>query len=352
MVVDDRTVASLVATSLISLAFFASPSLALAGETSSAPPVTTPADASVPAPPAMITLVGSDGESTFPSSAHTVSDVLAERGIAIEAGDYVSPSPASPVADGTRIVVRQAVSVRIVSGRRARTVRTSAASVADLLRDERVAVRHGQSVEPSVTSQPSPGETIRIVAVASWTSHVRSPIAPKIVHRTDASLPLGEATVTSGRPGVRETVLRMTRRDGGRPERTVLASRIIREPSPKVIVRGLATYSSLARVASQGFESAVRMAGSALHMIATAYSAGCYGCSGMTASGVRAGFGVIAVDPSIVPLGTKVFIPGYGRAVAGDTGGAILGHRVDLGFNTQTAAMHFGRRPITLYVLR
>jgi 3D (Asp-Asp-Asp) domain-containing protein len=96
----------------------------------------------------------------------------------------------------------------------------------------------------------------------------------------------------------------------------------------------------------------MRIAGSALHMIETAYTAGCYGCSGITASGVRAGFGIIAVDPSVIPLGTKVFIPGYGRAVAGDTGGAIQGHRVDLGFDSESAAIQFGRRPVTIYVLR
>jgi 3D (Asp-Asp-Asp) domain-containing protein len=119
-----------------------------------------------------------------------------------------------------------------------------------------------------------------------------------------------------------------------------------------VIAQGLAAYDSLAHVAEVGFASAVRLAGSALHMIATAYSAGCYGCNGITATGIRAGFGIIAVDPNVIPLGTRLFIPGYGRAIAGDTGGAIVGHRIDLGFDSDSEAMRWGSRPVTVYVLR
>jgi 3D (Asp-Asp-Asp) domain-containing protein len=104
--------------------------------------------------------------------------------------------------------------------------------------------------------------------------------------------------------------------------------------APRVVARGIAEYSSLAHVAERGFTSALHFAGSALHMIATAYTAGCYGCSGITATGVRAGFGVIAVDPHGHSARHEALHPGYGRAVAGDTGGAIVGHRVDLGMNT------------------
>lgn len=65
----------------------------------------------------------------------------------------------------------------------------------------------------------------------------------------------------------------------------------------------------------------------------TSYDQNCYGCDGTTATGMKTGFGVIAVDPTIIPLGTKVYVPGYGFAVAGDTGGAIKGYTIDLGFD-------------------
>jgi 3D (Asp-Asp-Asp) domain-containing protein len=86
-------------------------------------------------------------------------------------------------------------------------------------------------------------------------------------------------------------------------------------------------------------------------MIATAYTANCYGCSGYTKLGNRAGHGIVAVDPAVIPQGSHLYIPGYGSAVAGDTGGAIRGNRVDLGFNSNADAMQFGRRSVTVYVL-
>ena len=85
-------------------------------------------------------------------------------------------------------------------------------------------------------------------------------------------------------------------------------------------------------------------------MIATAYTANCYGCSGWTKSGRHAGHGIVAVDPAVIPLGSHLYIPGYGKAIAGDTGGAIQGRRVDLGFNTDAAALRFGRRNVLVYV--
>jgi 3D (Asp-Asp-Asp) domain-containing protein len=89
-----------------------------------------------------------------------------------------------------------------------------------------------------------------------------------------------------------------------------------------------------------------------LRMIATAYAAGCDGCSGTTKTGAQASHGIVAVDPHFIPLGTRLYVPGYGRAVAGDTGGAIRGRRIDLGFDSLRQAQSFGRRQIVVYVLR
>jgi 3D (Asp-Asp-Asp) domain-containing protein len=104
-------------------------------------------------------------------------------------------------------------------------------------------------------------------------------------------------------------------------------------------------------MARRGLASTARLADAALRMVATAYTAACSGCSGMTAIGQRAGHGIVAVDPHFIPLGTHVFIPGYGPALAGDTGGSIRGNRIDLGFDSMRDALSFGRRPVVVYVL-
>ena len=86
-------------------------------------------------------------------------------------------------------------------------------------------------------------------------------------------------------------------------------------------------------------------------MEATAYIPSDGGGSGITATGMVAQHGVVAVDPDVIPLGSHVFIPGYGVAVAGDTGGAIRGNRIDLCMNTYHEAISFGRGVVDVYIL-
>jgi len=72
----------------------------------------------------------------------------------------------------------------------------------------------------------------------------------------------------------------------------------------------------------------------------------------ITATGIPATYGVVAVDPAIIPLGSRVYIPGYGEALAADTGGAIYGYRIDLCMEDYYQAMDFGRRNVTVFVLK
>lgn len=88
-----------------------------------------------------------------------------------------------------------------------------------------------------------------------------------------------------------------------------------------------------------------------MSMEATAYLPTDGSGSGITATGVRATYGVVAVDPRIIPLGSKVYIPGYGVALAADTGGAIRGYKIDLCMESYAECMQFGRRNVTVYVL-
>ena len=73
-----------------------------------------------------------------------------------------------------------------------------------------------------------------------------------------------------------------------------------------------------------------------------------YSLPGRTATGLPVGLGVVAVDPSVIPLGTKMTIPGYGEGVAADTGSAVQGYEIDLWFPTVAAALAWGRRTVTI----
>lgn len=89
-------------------------------------------------------------------------------------------------------------------------------------------------------------------------------------------------------------------------------------------------------------------------MLATAFTANCRGCSGITAAGINLkknpNAKVIAVDPKIIPLGTKVHVEGYGDAIAGDTGGSIKGNKIDVFYPTTKMALNWGRRTVTVKV--
>ena len=107
--------------------------------------------------------------------------------------------------------------------------------------------------------------------------------------------------------------------------------------------------------ASAPAPAASQQAGKTMTVSATAYTAYCAGCSGTTATGqnLRANPNqkVIAVDPRVIPLGSKVWVEGYGTAIAGDTGGAIKGNKIDVFIPSQSAALQWGRKNITIKVL-
>lgn len=89
-----------------------------------------------------------------------------------------------------------------------------------------------------------------------------------------------------------------------------------------------------------------------MSMEATAYLPTDGSAEGLTAMGIPATYGIVAVDPDIIPLGSRVYIPGYGEALAADTGGAIYGYKIDLCMEDYYEAMDFGRRVITVFVLK
>ncbi|MBQ5696118.1 MAG: 3D domain-containing protein [Clostridium sp.] len=86
-------------------------------------------------------------------------------------------------------------------------------------------------------------------------------------------------------------------------------------------------------------------------MEATAYTGDSITATGTTPIRNEEGLSTIAVDPSVIPLGSKVYIPGYGEAIASDTGSAIKGNKIDLFFNSKDECAKWGRQNVTLYIL-
>lgn len=91
--------------------------------------------------------------------------------------------------------------------------------------------------------------------------------------------------------------------------------------------------------------------GRSLYMEASAYSAFDPGNSSHTSTGHSLKKGIVAVDPDVIPLGTKLYIPGYGDAIAGDVGSSIRGNKIDMAFDTHEEAISFGRQSVVVYIV-
>lgn len=286
------------------------------------------------------------------TTAHSVGGFLSEQGVVPQEDDFVSAEAATPLTDGMTIEYRSAVPVKLVVGGEPRELRSAAPTVGALLSAQGVELGPHDTVSPGLAQGFAPGSVVRVRRIDEWVVRVAQKIAPKVVDRVDVDLaPNGQKVVRAGSAGLRELVMRVTKVDGV-IRRSVIAQKIVKAPQTRIVARGVGALGRLTNLAVRGFQGTLKIAGNALHMLATAYTSRCIGCSGYTALGMRAGRGVVAVDPAFIPLGTKLFIPGYGPAVAGDTGSAIRGNRIDLGFNSSSDAVAFGRRPVNVYVLR
>lgn len=113
-------------------------------------------------------------------------------------------------------------------------------------------------------------------------------------------------------------------------------------------VVGEETYQRLSRANPEPSRSGITRE---LWVDASAYSAFDAGNSPRTATGALVKKGIVAVDPSVIPLGSKLYIPGYGDAVAGDVGSGIRGSKIDIAFDTHEEALSFGRQTIIVYIV-
>lgn len=309
--------------------------------------------AAVAAPAAHVVLFASEGtETQHVTSARTVGAFLQARGIVVGPHDYVRPALDTPLSDNMEVHYTAAVPVHLITPSGKETVFSAAGDIGAFLQEQSIALGPHDIVQPSRSEPLVAGSIVRVTRVRTWVSREHRHIAERTVHEIDFALPPGKRKIVAeGRPGLRVTMVDYTQTNG-RIAKHVVGSRLVRKPKERIIAEGVGTSERFAAFAKRDLQKTAYMAESALRMVATAYTAECAGCSGYTASGYRAGRGIVAVDPRIIPLGTKLFIPGYGFAIAGDTGGAIVGNRIDLGFNSIGDAMNFGRRIIRVYRLK
>ena len=160
------------------------------------------------------------------------------------------------------------------------------------------------------------------------------PFPSEIIY-DDQNLTLGEAKTIAGQPGVTKELWRIEYTDGIQESSTCVDSVEFKAAKPQQTIIGRKeVYLDLDLTKAQ-----------ALDVELTAYT------GKITATGDIPTKGVIAVDPSVIPLHSKVYIPGYGMAVALDVGGAVKGNIIDLYFEDGADLRNFGRQTRTVYII-
>jgi len=185
---------------------------------------------------------------------------------------------------------------------------------------------------------------IRLLALSDKVVEKELPVPFPVVQHPDAKLEKGMEVVEEyGSPGKKLAMVRQMFEDGQEAGFDILSEKILEEPKPEVIRVGTREPND----PSRGTIRFRKM----LVMEASAYTPFDGGQSGITASGIPARHGLVAVDPRVIPLGTRVYVMGYGPALAADTGGAIKGAKIDLCMEDYNEAMRFGRRTVEVYIL-
>ncbi|OYT69644.1 MAG: hypothetical protein CFK49_10325 [Armatimonadetes bacterium JP3_11] len=194
--------------------------------------------------------------------------------------------------------------------------------------------------------RPDPKETVKI-------EERRELTPPPTLFEVNRRLPPRHKVLKAeGKPGEKLVIWRVYYRNGKAVRRVKLEEQTLEPPQPRIYEIGV--HGHIASRGAVGRGAAFRTT-KVLEMHASAYtphrSGGGTG-SGYTASGLPAGYGLVAVDPRVIPLGTVLYIEGYGMALAADTGRAIRGHKIDLCFATRQQALQFGRRKVRVHILR
>jgi 3D (Asp-Asp-Asp) domain-containing protein len=220
--------------------------------------------------------------------------------------------------------------------------------VAEVLSAANVTLHERDQVTPAAGAAVREGDVIRVVRVEEREVTVEEKIpVPTVIRPPVTGRGPYHPTVTAGgKPGLVRRTYRIVTRDGVDAEKTLVRQEAIRAPVPAVV-----TARSGITLGTRGVYTGRRV----FVMVATAYDPGPGSCGkyadGITCNGKRAGYGIAAVDPTIIPLGSKLYIEGYGYAIAADVGGAIKGYRIDLGYNSRGGAFQWGRRTVRVFVL-
>ena len=271
----------------------------------------------------------------FESKAHTVEGFLEENDIEFSEGDYVSQPLTAYISDGMKIKIDHATDFKITADGKTKKYRTLANTVSEALKDKNVKVGRNDIVEPGLDELLTKNMKIVIKRVKIKEETKEEKIEFKTVTKDDSSLDEGTTKVeTEGVEGKAKVTYKVTYVDGVESSRSEISRETLTAAVDKVVANGT-------RINFDGQSYSRKLV-----VKAYAYHTG----GGWTAMSTPARVGEIAVDPSVIPLGSEVYIEGVGARRAEDTGGDIIGNTIDIYMGSEAECKSWGVRYVTIYI--
>jgi len=297
-----------------------------------------------------------------------VEDVLDAQNITLGSRDKMNVEPGDKLKDRMKIEIYRAFNVSVTEKGKTTVHIATRRTVGEILNELGYNAKETDKTTPAYTATVSEFDEITLIRTKEETVDVVEEIPYESTRRENKALATGkQRVVTKGKPGEKKVSYKVYYEDGVEVSREVIEEEVISEAVAEITEIGPKKTIDSYTIASAGTVKTSRSGSLSYSKVltanATAYDASSCGKSpshpayGITATGRRAGYGIVAVDPSIIPLGTKLYIESadgsyvYGTAIAADTGGAIKGNRIDLCFNTRSEAINFGRRQMKVYIL-
>lgn len=296
-----------------------------------------------------VTIIIDGEEQTIWTTETKVKDILKAANIKVSEHDKVSIALHKHIGDEDTITIEKAFQVTLVDGTEEKQVWSTSTTVANFLKQQGITLNEFDRVENKLSDNVKPNDRITVVRVEKVTDVVEEEIDFPVETRSDSSILKGKQKVISeGKKGKVSRTYEVTKENGKVVSKVIKEEKVIEQPKAKVVAVGT-------KVVAAQVSRGTSASGKEFYVIATAYTPYCDGCSGTSAAGINlrssSDLKVIAVDPNVIPLGSKVWVEGYGYAIAGDTGGAIKGNKIDVLVQTKQEANKWGRKKVRIKVL-
>lgn len=290
---------------------------------------------------------------TYDTSRKSVEKFLHDNDIELGEYDKINVPLDTIVYDGMTIEISRAVPIKLNYNGTISTIYTACSTVDDFLDSQDIKLTPRDDIDVSLDTKIEENLEIKIHVYDVETVTVDEVIPFGTVFEDSSNLKKGESQVRQqGKDGKKKVTYQIKYINGIEAERTILNTEIIEAAVNKIVMCGT---KQTVKVDSKTNKNVTQV----IPMLATGYC-NCIKCCGknpgdygygVTASGLKTRRGIVAVDTSVIKLGTKLYVEGYGEAIAGDTGSKIKGNRIDLFFDTHDEALSFGRKTINVYVL-